>query len=214
MYSTSINNHINKHISKARQFYAGLAVLSEYGISPTDLVHQLINNYPLVEVPPLFQAIAYGFYLQQYDYPPNWLVEHSFSETEIVLLQAIALVCHSPYPLHTDLYCAELSRTCANLRIATQLQKIYVLLSKGHSIGTAQYHISDRILLGIYLFLYSPYPWDKYSQIISTYNLGETTKITACSLSRIYLGIVPEEQGVVKEASERLFRYWSGVLNY
>jgi len=205
---------VNQRTSKARQFYAGLAILDEYGVDLRELVHQLIDNCPLAEIAPVFQAIAHGIYLQQHDYPADWLIGHGFSESEIVLLQAIALVCRASYPLDTELYSAELTKTCGSLPIANHLKQMYQLLRKGHSVGTAQYQISDPILLGIYLFLYSPYTWNKYGNIASTYNLEKTTEITACSLSRIYLGAVPREQGVVKEASEQLFRYWSGMLNY
>jgi len=204
----------NQQTSTAKKFYAGLVILDACGVDTPKLVANLINNHPLAGLPTLHQAIAYGIYLHQHDYIPDWLISPSFSEPEIIFLQAIALNFKTDYPLDVDRYCLQLAKTCERLSIGLELQKIHLLLSKGHSVGTAQYKISDPILLGIYLFLYSPYSWQNCKNMECQYHLGTTVILVASSLIRIFLGSVSPDKTTVKEASDRLYKYWSGYFNF
>ncbi len=202
----------NQQISIATRFYAGLALLDDFGVNTSELVSNLINNCPLVGVETIHQAIAYGIYLHHYENLADWLGEPSFSETEIVFLQAITLIFQTHSPLVVDQYVNKLAQICQNLNIAEELKLIHHLLSKGHSLGTAQLKISKPILLGIYLFLYSPYSWQNCQSIGRLYRLEETTTIVAISLSRLFLGVIPTDKPTVKAASDRLFRFWSGAF--
>lgn len=204
----------NQQTSTAVRFYAGLALLDDFGVDTDQLVANLIANCPLAGMKTIHQAIAYGIYLHQYENIADWLGEPSFSEAEIVFLQAIALIFQSNSPLVVDQYFTKLAPICQNLNIAEELKLIHHLLSKGHSMGTAQLKISNSILLGIYLFLYSPYSWQNCQSICQCYNLAETTMIAAISLSRLFLASIPADKPAVKAASDRLFRFWSGAFNF
>ena len=204
----------NQQTSTAVRFYAGLALLDDFGVDTDQLVANLIANCPLFGVETIHQVIAYGIYLHQYENIADWLGEPSFSEAEIVFLQAIALIFQSNSPLAVDQYVAQLAKTCQHLNIVEQLKPVYNLLNKGHSVGTVQLKITNPILLGIYLFLYSPYSWQNYQSIGHLYHLEETTTIVAISLSRLFLGVIPTAKPTVKAASDRLFRFWSGAFNF
>ena len=204
----------NQQTSTAVRFYAGLALLDDFGVDTDQLVANLIANCPLAGMKTIHQAIAYGIYLHQYANIADCLRESSFSEAEIVFLQAIALIFQTNYPLEADRYCRQLAETCDNLTIFPELKPIYLFLSQGHSVGTAQYKISNPILLGIYLFLYSPYSWHNCQSIGRLYHLESSTMIVAMSLSRLFLGIIPTAKPAVKAASDRLFRFWSGAFNF
>lgn len=82
----------NQQTSTATRFYAGLALLDDFGVNTNQLVANLINNCPLVGLERIHQAIAYGIYLHQYANIADWCIDSSFSEAEIVFLQAIALI--------------------------------------------------------------------------------------------------------------------------
>lgn len=191
------------------------AVTLTLGSEFKEIVEALIDEKIIPECDPYLKCIGYGLYLHQYPHIPSLLIDREdFTDGQLLLIQTMGLAMRTDFcrcgPTQFSQKLDQGLKSSLGAKTTEDVGALDTYLRRGLSYGSFCQKVTDPVVQGIFIFLYSLF--DRATALALT-NHDPLKALIVKSLGAGGLGWhEPDEwDGELASLADRLFRAWQGV---